>query len=88
MIKNLFSFLVILLVTILSFSTLFNILYRSSLAPYSSYALTVRTLIGVTLGNISFDDHDAWASIFLIFFILLTNIILLNLLIAILTNAY
>jgi hypothetical protein len=48
----------------------------------------LQTIFLAALGDFSFDGHKSFSTILLIIYILLGNIILLNLLIAILSNTY
>jgi hypothetical protein len=87
-IKDLLGFLTILLVVVGSFSTIFFILYRKDVENYETLGNTLKTIFLASLGDFSFDDHKSFSTILLIVYILLGNIILLNLLIAILSNTY
>ena len=88
MIKNLISFIGILVIVIVSFSSIFNILYRSQQEEFHTILISVRYLIASSMGNFTFDSSNFVSSVILIGFLFLTNIVLLNLLVALLTNTY
>ena len=93
MIKDLLNFFVVLLIVLLAFTSLFNILYRNDSQQYSSLYFSFQTILSAALGAFTFDTSDNLSysygsTAILTVYLFLTNIILLNLLIAILTNSY
>ena len=87
MIKELFSFIIIIVITIMAFSSVLNILY-GNIDSYTDLFTTNKTLFSSWLGGFSFESLDSGSSIILAIYLLISNVILLNLLIAILSNTY
>ena len=91
--KELVSFLAIFTIDILAFASIFYYLFFSNYEDYDTLFHGIIAIIGSGLGNFSFprsgeDFNEYLASIILVIFLFITNIILLNLLIAILSNIY
>jgi hypothetical protein len=93
MFKDLLSFLVILGLIYLAFASIFYILYKSSYAEFETFLLSIRQMFSSSLGTFVFFNEGSnfnkfSLSLITVVYMLLTNIVLLNLLIAILSNTY
>ena len=93
MIKELFWFLVILAVDLIAFASLIYFLFNSTYSEFNHPFHAFITLVSSGLGNFIYPESSLNASEYLIaiiitIFLLITNIVLMNLLIAILTNIY
>ena len=63
-------------------------MYRREVENYGEFGSTLKTIFLSSLGEFDFENHSTFPTLLLIAFILLANIVLLNLLIAILSNTY
>eukprot|EP00741_Cyanophora_paradoxa_P001642 tig00000498_g1593.t1 len=93
MIRNIFNFMTILGVILLGFGQTFYTLLREDSKYTEDYPHTVLNLFGSLLGtSFGFEDNIAAYSVFgrvlLEIFLMMGSVLLLNLLIAILTNTY
>ena len=94
LVETTYNFLWIFFLFIAAFSSINMVLFGSFTSDYSAFFLGVRNLFGYALGGFKFIDdapsyYYIWESgIITIVFVLYTNVILINLLIALLTNIY
>ena len=93
MIKDLLNFFIVLMITLFAFASLIHFLLETKISDYSNLWYTVRTLIFATLGSFgstTLTDKTAQIlnSLFLIVFLFISSMIMINLLIAILSNTY
>ena len=91
MIVDLISFFVIMVIIILAFATVFWNAFTDSNDDYKNLYKTILTLITTMYGQVGFDhfyQNATLGSIFVNIYSIVTIILLLNLLIAILTNTF
>ena len=94
MLRDLAHFIIIILILIMAFATLYHYLFQNFFDNYSSFEKTIETLIFNNLGDIGQPDdiyHERYSDllkILQIIFLFIASILLLNLLIAILSNTY
>ena len=91
MIYELLNFFLIFSVIILAFGVICYDLLDSSHYRFSSFELSIRTLLEITYGQIFFDgfsDNQTLAAVLITLFSVISMIIMLNLLVAILSNTY
>lgn len=91
MIKELINFFLIFSIIILAFTLICYDLLDESHYKFSTFALSIRSLLEITYGQIFFDgftQNEVLASVIITIFSVLSMIIMLNLLVAILSNAY
>lgn len=84
-------YLVILFCALVGFSLVFHGLFYDENAVWEEFNTTMRTLFTFTLGNLDFtlfNEPDGWGMWFTIVWALISNIILLNILIAVLSGEY
>lgn len=91
MIKELIYFLIIFAITILAFSILAADLFQDSNQKFVDFEISVRSFLQITYGEVFFDgfsSNETLGSIMIVIFSVITIVILLNLLVAILSNSY
>lgn len=76
------------MVNILAFASLFFLLSSYRLSEYNSLPNSIRTLIGTSLGTFDYNEMNLGESIIQTVFLYTSNVIMINLLIAILTKTY
>ncbi|EWS72874.1 transmembrane protein, putative (macronuclear) [Tetrahymena thermophila SB210] len=86
--RQVFSVLFIFSLDILAFASLLYLLSSYRLDIYDSFANSIRTLIATTLGTFDYNNMDLAESIIQTVFLFTSNVIMINLLIAILTTTY
>ena len=86
------GFSVIYICVQICFAAIFTSLFSTSIASYKSFSHSSRTLYSAALGAFSFVDfagsNEAMGSVLLGLFLVIANVVLLNLLVALLTNVY
>ena len=92
MMAKLGSFVVILMVVLLAFTSLDFVAFGSARGRSQSFYASLVSRFQGSLGDVDFEsaaslDHE-WGMFFLIFFILVSVLLLLNLLIAVMSEAY
>ena len=93
MLSNIAIFMVLFITQLIIFGTVGNLLFNS-MDAYQSFYITLKTLFSAALANYDFADLEGnprgeiVGDCFIIIFIILNNILLLNLLIAILSSTY
>ena len=93
MIADITIFMVLFSLQLVVFATMGNLLFTST-SSYNTFWQSLGTLFSSALGNFDFtylSDNDKSAilgTVYLVLFIILNNILLINLLIAILSNTY
>lgn len=91
MIKELVFFLIIFAIVILAFALLTYDLLDHSHPRFASFELSIRTLLEITYGQIFFDgftSNQTIAAFLITIFSIITMVVLLNILVAILSNTY
>ena len=91
MIIDLFNFFMIFIIIIIAFATIFFNLLNNSSPQYKTFFTTLRVLIEMMYGQVSFDsfkNNILIASILINIYTFFTTVLLLNLLIAMLTNTF
>jgi hypothetical protein len=92
MMAKLGSFVVILMIVLLAFTSLDFVAFGSSRGRSQAFLSSLISRFQGSLGDVDFEsaaslDHD-WGMAFLIFFIFVAVLLLLNLLIAVMSEAY
>jgi len=82
------SFMFIFMLNIFAFGSLFYLLSSYRLSLYSTFLGSLRSLIATSLGTFDFKDMNDAESIIQVVFLYSSNVIMINLLIAILTKTY
>ncbi|KAL4429104.1 hypothetical protein ABPG74_015132 [Tetrahymena malaccensis] len=86
--RQVFSVLFIFSLDILAFASLLYLLSSYRLSIYDSFPNSIRTLIATTLGTFDYNNMSLSESIIQTVFLFTSNVIMINLLIAILTTTY
>ena len=90
-IKDLFHFFLIFIIIILAFAVLCYDLFDGSHEKFKTFPITLGTLLEITYGQVffkGFTSNQTLAAVIITIFSIISIVILLNLLIAILSNAY
>ncbi|KAL4472309.1 hypothetical protein ABPG72_011670 [Tetrahymena utriculariae] len=87
-IRQVFSVLFIFSLNILAFASLLYLLSSYRLDIYDSFPNSIRTLIAATLGTFDYNNMNLAESLIQTIFLFTSNVIMINLLIAILTTTY
>lgn len=91
MIKQIMTFLILFFCLLICSAAVFTSLFNESGPSYIDFAASCRTLYAAALGNFNFEaftDNLALGGIMLGAYLLIANVLLLNLLIALLANIY
>ena len=91
MIRELLNFFLIFSVIILAFGLISYDLLDASNDRFATFELSIRTLLEITYGQIFFDGfegNETLASVIITIFSVISMVIMLNLLVAILSNTY
>jgi hypothetical protein len=88
MLKDLISFASILAIILICSTCFFYLLYSSKLYQFSTLGNSFIENFSRILGSFDFTDHNAIALALSIFYLFLSAVIILNLLVAIMSNTY